>query len=145
MTRSRLFGCLLGFSGMLLPARLAFGSDPVPVPGMDAFAGVWHADVTPDQGALNDGRNAFKDNILFENDGHFTAEAFGPMGYGRSDFTVTEVESGVYAFTTTMSSDTQGTLVWNGVRQGTQIVGSLVWSKPDGSVGTYNFTAAPLD
>jgi len=147
MTRSKLLGCLLGLSSMLLPARLALGDAPgSPAgPSNEAFLGVWAVEVTPDQAAMAAGRNAFKDFVLFEADGKFTAEAFGPMGFGQSEFTVTELDGAMYAFSTTMTNPTQGTLVWNGVRQGNEIVGTLVWTKSDGAVGTYSFRAEQLD
>ena len=148
MNRARLFGCLLGVSGLLLPARFALGdggglepegASPAP------FVGVWSVSATPDSTALAAGRHAFNDLVLFEDNGFFMAEAFGPMGFGQMPFTVTELSEGVLGFTSTASNDSQGTLVWNGVLQNRRIVGSLVWTKPDGTSATYNFTANQAD
>jgi hypothetical protein len=44
-----------------------------------------------------------------------------------------------------MSNGEQGTVVWNGVLQNNQMIGTLVWTRPDGSVSTYDFSAEPLN
>lgn len=146
MNRVRLFGSILGLSGLLVPARMAIG-DEIPVePTMDQhLVGVWSVTVEPDQATAQAGRNPFRDYLLFEANGQFTAEAFGPMGFGQSSFNIETLSEGVTAFTTTMANEGQGTLVWNGVRQGSRLVGSLVWTRGDGSVCTYNFNADRLD
>lgn len=145
MKRVWLFGCMLGLSGLLLPTRPAAGGDLEPsgeAPVIDQhMLGVWSVNVDPDSATAQLGRRAFHDNLLFEADGRFTAEAFGPMGFGTTPYTVTVLADGVTGFTSTMSNDGQGTLIWNGVRRGSTIVGTLVWTRSDGSVSTYNFQA----
>jgi hypothetical protein len=131
---------------LLLSASLAVGGDGMGgESGTDAFVGVWKVNVEPDHAAMQEGRHAFKDMVLFESDGFFTAEAFGPMGFDRAEFTVTNLDGGATAFTTTMSNPTQGTLVWNGVKNGSGLIGSLVWTRPDGDVDTYSFNGELLD
>jgi hypothetical protein len=67
------------------------------------------------------------------------------MGFGQTAYTLTDLGGGVLAFSTSMSNETQGTVVWNGVRQNGVVVGSIVWTRADGSVATYEFRAEPMD
>lgn len=143
MIRKTLVGLALLAGSFAGPARLlgADGEGISEVPSEEQFLRVWSVQLTPDESGASAGRYPFKDHMLFEGDGYFTAEAFGPLGFGRSTYTVTPLEGGAMGFTTTMSNGTQGTLTWNGVLQSNQLVGTLVWAKPDGTVGTYTFTA----
>ncbi len=146
MNRTRWFAAVLAAASAFAPSRTGFAADdPEDLPGAATFLQVWSVQVTPDEASLNNGRNAFNDMVLFETDGFFTAEAFGPLGFGRSQYTLTTLSETAIGFTTTMSNGEQGTIVWNGVLSNSRIVGTMVWSKPDGSSGTYDFSAAPLD
>lgn len=104
----------------------------------DQFNGVWKVTVTPDEATTRAGKDEFRDQWLFESTGDFTAEAFGPMGFPPSHFTATS-SNGSTSFTVTSDNDSQGTAVWTGTLNGSRISGSLVWTKPDGSVATYTF------
>jgi len=146
MNRTRWFAAVLAATSVFAPSRTGFAADdPVDNPMSGQFLQVWEVQVTPDEAAISSGRNAFNDMVLFETDGFFTAEAFGPLGFGRSQYTLTTLSETAIGFTTTMSNGEQGTIVWNGVLSNSRIVGTMVWSKPDGSSGTYDFSAAPLD
>lgn len=146
MNRTRLLSGFLAAAAMLAPSSAGFaGDDPEELPLNSQFMQVWQAQVTPDQTTMQAGRYAFNDLVLFEEDGFFTAEAFGPLGFGRSEYTLTSLSETATGFTTTMANGQQGTIVWNGVLQNQRIIGTLVWTRPDGTVSTYNFSATPLE
>lgn len=146
MNGSRWFAAVVAVAAVMAPFPSVFaGDDDEGEKIAPQFMKVWQAQVTPDQSTMQAGKYAFNDLVLFEEDGFFTAEAFGPLGFGRSEYTLTPLSDTATGFTTTMTNGQQGTIVWNGVLQNQRIIGTLVWTKPDGSVGTYNFTAAPMD
>lgn len=151
MKRLKLFGLALAAS-LFVPSGLlgddvggAAQGDGNEAPANTSLLHVWRVSLQPDQATMAAGKVAFSDHFLFEEDNFMTAEAFGALGFGRSEYTVTAVEGATLGFSSTISNGEQGTLVWNGVLQGTRVMGTLVWTKPDGSTGTYNFSGEQLD
>jgi hypothetical protein len=151
MKRAKLFGFALAAS-LIMPTGLLGGDtdgstqgDGGEAPANTSLLHVWRVSLQPDQATLAAGKGPFSDNFLFEDDNFMTAEAFGALGFGRSEYTVTAVEGATLGFSSTISNGEQGTLVWNGVVQGSRVMGTLVWTKPDGSTGTYNFSGEPLE
>jgi len=102
------------------------------------FDGVWKVTVTPDDTTAQDGKDEFRDQWLFEESGDFTAEAFGPMGFAPAHYTETQV-NGSTTFGVSSDNDSQGSIVWSGTISGSRISGSMVWTKPDGSIARYTF------
>ncbi|HRK30050.1 MAG TPA: hypothetical protein PLD59_03150 [Tepidisphaeraceae bacterium] len=144
-SRKRLFSAVVAVAAALAPSNTGLAGDDSGEDGNAApFLRVWQVQVTPDQPTAQAGKFAFNDLMVFEEDGFFTAEAFGPMGYGRSEYTLTPLSATATGFTTTLANG-ESVVVWNGVLQNSRIVGTLVWSRADGSVGTYDFSAAPAE
>lgn len=151
MKRARLFGLALAAS-LFVPSGLlgddvggASQGEGSEVPVNASLLRVWRVSLQPDQVTMAAGKSAFSDYFLFEADNFMTAEAFGALGFGRSEYTITTVEGATLGFSSTISNGEQGTLVWNGVLQGSRVMGTLVWTRADGSTGTYNFNGEPVD
>ena len=100
------------------------------------FIGLWAVKVTPDDATARTGKLEFRDQLLFESDSTFTAEAFGPMGFAPAAATPGEADG---SFTCTSDNDSQGTVVWTGTRTDNTIDGTMTWTKPDGTVCRYTF------
>lgn len=100
------------------------------------FQGLWQVTVTPDETTAHAGKNEFKDQLLIEESGLFTADQFGPMGFPSVAITVADESS---PFSVTTSNDSQGTVTWSGNTDGSRISGTMVWVKSDGTVHRYTF------
>jgi hypothetical protein len=133
MNRKRWIG-LVSAMAFVLALGWPAGADGVSTP----FEGVWRVSVTPDDNTARAGKLEFRDQWLFEDTGDFTAEAFGPMGFPPAQIT-TAVVDGKTTFTVTSNNDSQGSVVWSGTIASSHIVGTLVWTKTDGSVARYTF------
>ena len=101
------------------------------------LVGVWKVKVTPNEETARAGKLEFNDNLVIEEDSQFTAEAFGPMGFPPAPVTADETTG---SFSCTTENESQGSIVWTGTRDGLAITGTMVWTKPDGSVARYSFT-----
>ena len=123
--------CLIG--ALTLTAHANAPADP--------FAGAWRLQFSPDNAALDDGAQEFKDAILFHNN-QISAEAFAMYGFTTTAYTVA---ADTRIGTASMTSDTQGTLQWAVRSTGGQLVGLLVWTKADGAVHRYAFTGVPFE
>jgi hypothetical protein len=151
MKRAKLFAWALAVASMLVPAAVAVGGGETggtggtTGPSNEPLLHVWMVNLQPDQSTAAAGKFAFKDCFLFEENNQFTAEAFGALGFGQAEYAVAEVAGATLGFSTTIANGEQGTLVWNGVLRNGQLIGTLVWTKPDNTVGTYNFTAEMMD
>lgn len=123
----------LAFSMMMLPARAEESAN-------DVFSGAWNITFTPDDASASAGAKEFKDATLFRAQ-QLSAAAIAMYGFDTVPYNLTGDTSSV--FTATMTSATQGTLQWVGRRSGGEVVGLLVWTKPDGAVHKYTFKGVP--
>jgi hypothetical protein len=143
MCRKILCAAVVGLGVLATPAISVSsetpGGETSQVVSIDPLLGVWDVEVTPTPESAEEGRQAFSDRVLFESSRAFTAEAFGPMGFATTVATLESVQDSV-GFRVTQSNGEQGTLRWNGVLLGSQIVGVLIWTR-DGDTFTYNFVA----
>lgn len=101
------------------------------------FAGLWAVQVTPDDATARAGKHEFRDTLFFEEDGSFSAEAFGPMGFAPAHADAGATDG---SFTCTTENESQGTVVWSGTRTEDGVTGTMVWTKPDGTVCRYTFS-----
>lgn len=138
--RVRRFLSVMSAASVLLVFAGVARSDPTPT---DVFPGVYQLTVTPDTGAVSEGRQAFVDYVQFDN-GNFTAEACAKLGFAPVAYVVKSLD-GKTVFEVTLTSGTQGTQTWTGRRGVSSLVGSLTWTKPDGDVFMYAFTGQKTD
>lgn len=115
------------------PALTAFADETAPPVVTTAFDGVWEVSVNPDAAATQAGKQLFTDLVLFEN-GKLTASACAQYGFAPSDFTVDGS-----SFSTAMSSE-HGTIAWTATMANGRLSGTVVWSRPDGSVDRYTLS-----
>ncbi|MGH7179119.1 MAG: hypothetical protein ACREJC_17205 [Tepidisphaeraceae bacterium] len=104
----------------------------------DNFSGIWRVTVTPDHAGAQAGQQRFEELILFEQ-GVLSAEACAAYGFAPSQYVVADAGG---SFSTSMSSETHGTIVWSGSLTGGLIRGQVVWTKPDGDVFHYSMSAS---
>jgi len=102
-----------------------------------SFVGVWQVTITPDDATARTGKLEFRDQLVFEADSQFTAEAFGPMGFPPAPISAGESAG---SFTCTAENESQGSIVWAGTCGDTSIQGTMTWTKPDGTVAIYSFS-----
>jgi hypothetical protein len=133
MKRYAMTAVLCVISAMTLTVQATVPADP--------FAGAWRLQFQPDNAAQDDGAQVFKDAILFHNN-QMSAEAFAMYGFSTAAYSVApDTRIG----TATMTSDTQGALQWAVRSAGGQLIGLLVWTKPDGTTHRYSFTGIPFE
>lgn len=133
-SKRRWTGLISGLAFVLAWGGPAFAEGPV-----DRFAGLWNVTVTPDHATAQAGKDEFRDNLLIEADGLFTAEGFGPMGFPSVPLTVSGEETNA-PFSVTTANDSQGTVTWTGNTNGSSISGTVLWVRPSGTVHRYAFT-----
>lgn len=109
----------------------------------DAFAGAWQVQATAGNAALEAGRGHFGDGLLFH-EGSLQSEAFAMLGFAPAPYTVTVVD-GRHHFSALLSSTDRGTLQWSGVYTSGRVVGTLVWTRANGSQHLYTIEAARFD
>ena len=107
----------------------------------DAFEGTtWKVTVTPDEDAKGSGEKAFDDTFVFKG-GKFTSEKFKAKGFDAVDYDEDTRRGPLGTVTVNAKSDKNGTAKWTATTTGGQLSGDLVWTKADGSVLNYTFTA----
>jgi hypothetical protein len=121
--RTLLFGLIVMFSAVPLMAR-------------DALVGKWKAQVTAD-----DGSKVFDDTITFKG-GKFTSEKESADGFQPADYQDQPAPHGLSAqFDVTLTNKDGDTAKWSGFSTGTDITGTLVTTKKDGTSTSYSFKA----
>jgi hypothetical protein len=124
------------FVSTMRPSIARGEDEAVMDPNKAAFIGTWRLAMTPTDVTASDGAQSFNESIYFEED-DIMAEAFAQYGF-VSDGYWTFAEGP--AFYGMMSSNSKGTLYWQGVAVGNALSGFVVWVKSDGSVWTFTFT-----
>jgi hypothetical protein len=103
----------------------------------DALIGTWKATVTPD-----DGGNDSTDNLTFKG-GKFTSEKEQADGFDPATYEDDPSPLGVSAkFSVTLTNKAGDTAKWSGFSTGTEMDGTLVITKKDGTTKSYTFKAS---
>jgi hypothetical protein len=108
-----------------------------PLLARDALIGKWKATVTPD-----DGGKETTDNITFKA-GKFSSENEKADGYEDATYEDDPSPQGISAkFSVTLTNKAGDTAKWSGFSTGTEMEGTLVVTKKDGSKTSYAFKAS---
>ena len=113
-----------------------YAQEEVIDPNKEAFFGNWRLTINPSDCTLHEGAKQFTDTLYFLPD-DIMAEAFAPYGF-VSDGYWTFAEGPM--FCGMMSSNSKGSLYWQGVLVGNVLSGCLIWTKSDGSVWYFTYT-----
>lgn len=128
----RSIGILVG----LFLFTMAASAGPLQLLGRDALVGKWKTTITSDDGAKET-----TDNITFKG-GKFTSENEEKDGFEAATYEDKPSPLGVSAqFDVTLTNKAGDTAKWSGVSTGTEISGTLVVTKKDGTVINYTIKA----
>ena len=126
---------------IMAPAAFAqSGGGTTVLPSMPT--GCWKMVIVPDAAAKAAGRDAFEEYIFFEGM-TFSGQEMARLGFDPGPITGGVNALGQTTYTVTIKSNSHGTAVSSGIYLGTSMTGTLTWTKPDGKVYVYNYTAAP--
>jgi hypothetical protein len=108
-----------------------------PLFARDALVGKWKATVTPDDG----GKDA-TDNLTFKG-GQFTSENEKGDGFDPAAYADDPGPQGIGAkFSVSLTNKAGDTAKWTGLSTGTEMEGTLVITKKDGTNKSYSFKAS---
>src|ERR1700722_1717666 len=141
MNRMNLIAWVVCVSLSLLAARTIAGTPgPTKLASGDPLIGDWKITVTPSGSDANSpGVKEFEETLSFEgsklNAKTLAADhAFKPGSYNE------DVRAyGPAKFDSTLSSDKEGSVAWNGTMDGGELTGTMVWTKKDGKEIHYDF------
>jgi hypothetical protein len=106
----------------------------------DPFMGSWTVNLTPTGDDANKpGVKAFAETFTFTGD-TFSTKTMSAQGFGGAPYQEDVRAYGPATFTATQTSSTQGKLEWAGTTAGQDMTGTVVWTKPDGTVIHYDYT-----
>jgi hypothetical protein len=131
LRKSAGFGSVVSIAVLLLCGTSAFA-----LMARDALVGKWTADVTSD-----DGSKVFQDTITFKG-GQFTSEKESADGFQPAAYEDDPSPHGISAqFKVTLTNKDGDTAKWSAFSTGTDMTGTLVVTKKDGSSMSYSFKA----
>jgi hypothetical protein len=107
-----------------------------------APTGCWKFTIVADAAAKLAGRDNFFEYVYFEGT-TFDGQEMARLGFDPGPVTGGINALGQTTFSVTIKSASSGTVVASGLYLTTTMTGTLVWTKPDGKVYNYTFTAAP--
>lgn len=121
----------------LIVFTVAASAAPLQLLGRDALVGRWKATVTAD-----DGGKETTDNITFKG-GKFSSENQAKDGFEAATYEDKPAPQGLSAqFDVTLTNKAGDTAKWSGFSTGTEISGTLVVTKKDGTVINYTIKAS---
>jgi len=121
---------------VLFSAALPALGDARPLLGRDAVVGKWKATITSDDGAKET-----TDNITFKG-GKFTSENQQKDGFEPANYEDKPAPQGMSAeFEVTLTNKAGDTAKWSGFSTGTEMSGTMVVTKKDGTTTSYSFKA----
>ncbi len=97
----------------------------------------WPVKLVPDAAAAQQGEKAFDDELSFKN-GQVTMSACVKSGFAPSAYTAAP-SSGAWSFTTKQVSKEHGQTAWAGTISSGAIKGTMIWTKPNGTILHYNY------
>ncbi len=122
---------------MILSASALLTAGVQPLLSRDALVGKWKTDLTAD-----DGSKQSTDTITFKA-GKFTSDAEKTDGYEPAAYEEDPGPQGIGAkFSVTLTNKTGDTAKWSGFSTGSDLSGTLVITKKDGSTTSYSFKAS---
>ena len=124
-------GCL----GVIACSMLS-AAPPLPLLARDALAGKWKATLTADDTAKES-----TDNLTFKG-GQFTSENGTGDGFDPATYADDPGPQGIGAkFSVTLTNKAGDTAKWTGLSTGSEMDGTLVVTKKDGTSKSYSFKA----
>jgi len=130
---------MLQLSFIMLACLISAGASAAPLQlfGRDALVGKWKATVTSDDGAKES-----TDNITFKG-GKFSSEAEAKDGFESATYEDKPAPAGMSAkFEVTLTNKAGDTAKWSGFSTGSELTGTVVITKKDGTTASYTFKAA---
>jgi hypothetical protein len=105
----------------------------------DPFEGIWSVKVSPSgEDAGKPGAVDIDETITFT-PSKMSTKKLGDHGFGPADYQEDLRAFGPAKFTCTQTSDKEGKLEWSGFTTGSDIQGTMVWTKKDGLTIQYDF------
>ena len=114
----------------------ASASTETPSGPLDGTA--WTVRVAPDEDAASHGEKTFTDRFVFER-GTVTMTECVKAGFAPSSYRAWQVSGGIWSFTADQASAREGTTAWTGAILEQDIKGTLLWTKPAGTVFRYSY------
>jgi hypothetical protein len=109
---------------------------------VDAFKGSWKMKLEPEPDSQSAGARAMDDTVVFKGDNlvaaKLTAKGWPPA---KCD-TDTRGGMGLATFTATAKHKSEGTMKWTGSITGSEMKGTMIWTKADGTELRYEFTGS---
>ena len=143
MNRSPLAAALTLVLLALAPAARAADSkvgrhDAAEAGPVSSFDGTtWKVTLVPERAAIDRGEKMIDDTLAFA-DGKMTSSACTSHGFDASAV-ASGGKSGRLHFTTTQESAKEGRTRWQARAKGNMLLGTMFWTRPDGSVTAYQF------
>jgi hypothetical protein len=103
--------------------------------------GTWTVTVTPDD--MNGGNHEYQDTWTFSPGDTFTSDVMKQKGFGDGHVDEDSRRFGPSKFTTSIKSDKDGSIKYEGSADGTQINGTITWTKANGDTVTFTFKGEP--
>jgi len=123
------FFCVLG-------CTVLSAAPPQTLLARDALVGKWKASVTPDDGGKDS-----EDKLTFKG-GQFTSDNEKTDGFDPANYADDPGPQGIGAkFTVTLTNKAGDTAKWTGLSTGTEMDGTLVVTRKDGTTKSYSFKA----
>ena len=105
----------------------------------DPLEGKWIIDATPDDDARQNQAHDFHDTLVFKANS-FSSEFLKKHGFGDVPYDEDTRPGGVGGFKVAQISKTdEGKAKWEGFVAATEISGTLIWTKKDGTALNYSF------
>jgi hypothetical protein len=103
--------------------------------------GSYKVTVTPDD--MNGPNHEYKDVFTFNNNETFSSEKMKAKGFSDGHYDEDSRRFGPSKFKAEIKSDKEGKMNYEGSADGTQITGTLTWTKANGDTVTYAFRGEP--
>jgi len=120
--------------GVVLVGMIVFASAGT-ARAADPFEGKWKVTLTSDGAGGKD----MADTLVFTRGGKFYATELKKKGFGEVNFDSDTRRFGPAAFTAEQTSAKEGKAKWEGHVAATEMEGTMVLTKKDGSVVNYTF------
>jgi hypothetical protein len=127
-------------AGLMLALTLAGSPQALGQTPPDAFAGTWHVTLAPDSATVQQGGMQFTDAMVFQqgDTNQLLTENFAYLGFNAGAYTVPADQP--LTFSAAMDSGTKGSLAWSGAISDGSLRGTLLWTKPDGTIWKFTFS-----
>ncbi len=117
------------------------GSRAMAQSALHPLQGTWAVTVMPDD--MNGGNREYQDTWHFSLDDKFTSDAMKAKGFADGHVDEDSRRFGPSTFKTSIKSDKDGEIKYEGTADGTQISGTMTWTKANGDTVTFSFKGEP--